>query len=64
MKPTQEKWLVDIVTDRFKEIEKKKPTQKQIDDLFVLVGALHVLGLTDVAKTFKIKLIIISNQTD
>ncbi len=64
IKPTQEKWLVNIINDRFKDIEKKKPTQKQIDDLFVLVGALHVLGLEDVAKTFKIKLLIISNQTD
>ncbi len=64
MKPAQEKWLVDIIKDRFDAIEKKMPTQKEIDDLFVLVGALHVLGLEDVAKTFKIKLIIISNQTD
>ena len=64
IQPAQEKWLVDIITTRFKAIEKKKPTQKEIDDLFVLVGALHVLGLEDVAKNFKVKLIIISNQTD
>lgn len=64
IKPSQEKWLVDIITARFKAIENKKSSQKEIDDLFVLVGALHVLGLEEVAKTFKIRLIIISNQTD
>ena len=64
VKPSQEKWLVDIIKARFVSVENKTPTQKQIDDLFVLVGALHVLGLEDVAKAFKIKLIIISNQTD
>lgn len=64
VKPSQEKWLVDMVKARFKAIEKKKPSSKEIDDLFVLVGALHVLGLEDVAKSYKIKLIIISNQTD
>ena len=64
IKPAQEKWLVDIIKARFSAIDKKKPSQKEIDDLFVLVGALHVLGLEDVAKTYKIRLIIISNQTD
>ena len=64
LKPAQEKWLVDIIKARFGAIEKKKPTQKEIDDLFVLVGALHVLGLEDIAKTYKVKLMIISNQTD
>jgi repressor LexA len=63
IKQAQEKWLVDIIKDRFKAIENKKPSTKEIDDLFVLVGALHVLGLKDVAKDFKIKLLIISNQT-
>lgn len=64
IKPSQEKWLVDIIKARFAAIDDKKPSQKEIDDLFVLVGALHVLGLEDVAKTYKIRLIIISNQTD
>lgn len=62
--PSQEKWLVDIITAKFAEADKKPATQKQIDDLFVLVGALHVLGLEDVAKTFKTRLLKISPATD
>lgn len=53
---SQEKWLIDIVTHKFEEIEKTSATQKQIDDLFVLVGALHVLGLEEAAASFKTKL--------
>lgn len=64
IKPTQEKWLVDIIKARFKTIENRKPSTKEIDDLFVLVGALHVLGLEEAAKTFKAKLTKISPQTD
>lgn len=56
--PTQEKWLVDIVSGKFKEAEngKTKPSQAQIDDLFVLVGALSVLGFSEAAESFKAKL--------
>lgn len=48
-------WLVDTVQSYFDAYE-AKPTAKKRDDLFVLVGALHVLGLKDAAKTFKAKL--------
>lgn len=53
---SQEKWLIDIVTQKFEIIERMSATQKQIDDLFVLVGALHVLGLEAAAASFKTKL--------
>lgn len=53
---SQEKWLVDIINARFKMIENTAPSQKDIDDLFVLVGALHVLGFQDAATSFKTKL--------
>lgn len=53
---SQEKWLVDIVNEKFAQVEATKPTHKQIDDLFVLVGALHVLGLDEAAASFKSKL--------
>ncbi len=52
----QEKWLVGIVAERFAAAQIHPPTQKQIDDLFVLVGALHVLGLSEAAASFKAKL--------
>lgn len=51
----QEKWLVDLVEARFKEYD-KEPTDKKKDDLFVLVGSLHVLGLEAAATAFKSRL--------
>ena len=50
-----EKWLVDLVRERFDEYD-KAPSPKARDDLFVLVGALHVLGFTAPASAFKAKL--------
>lgn len=52
---TQEKWLVDLVENRFKDYD-NTPDDKKRDDLFVLVGALHVLGLEGAATAFKSRL--------
>lgn len=49
----EEKWLVDRVTDMFEAAEMGEPTKKEIDNLFVLVGALQVLGLIDAATSLK-----------
>ena len=49
------KWLVDQVAERFEAYE-KNPTEKRRDNLFVLVGALHVLGLNESANMFRAKL--------
>lgn len=54
--PTQEKWLIDIITERFQQAETKALSQKETDDLFVLVGALSVLGFKEAAESFKGKL--------
>ncbi len=51
----EEKWLVDQVEGQFKNFE-TAPTDKKRDDLFVLVGALHVLGLEGAATAFKSRL--------
>ena len=51
----QEKWLVDLVEARFKDYG-DNPTDKKRDDLFVLVGSLHVLGLEAAATAFKSRL--------
>ena len=51
----QEKWVVDIVENKFKDYD-KEPSDKKRDDLFVLVGALHVLGLEAAATAFKSRL--------
>lgn len=53
--PTEEKWLVDRIQARFSEYE-KAPSDKLRDDLYVLVGALHVLGLQEPAVAFKAQL--------
>lgn len=53
----QEKWLVDLVNNKFTETETaKNPSQKNIDELYVLVGALKVLGLNEAANSFMPKL--------
>lgn len=49
----QEKWLVKNIEHRFKQVDgAAKATQGQIDDLYVLVGALKVLGLDGAANSF------------
>jgi SOS-response transcriptional repressor LexA len=53
IKAADEKWLVDIVESRFAHHEKCQDlTQREIDNLFVLVGALRVLGLEEAARSF------------
>jgi repressor LexA len=55
---SQEKWLIDTVSSRFSAIEDNAtPSQKDIDDLYVLVGALQVLGFEDAARAFKSRLL-------
>lgn len=56
VKETEEKWLVDAVAGHFKTAEAIKPTTKQVDQLYVLVGALHILQLEDAARSFKSRL--------
>lgn len=53
----QEQWLVNIIERRFKEVERAQPgkSDKRLDDLYVLVGALHVLGM-EAASTYKARL--------
>lgn len=53
----QQKWLVDLINEKFLVVEENKNAdQKEIDNLFVLVGALHVLGFRDAATSFKPRL--------
>lgn len=55
---SQEKWLIGRITADFDVIESNATrSQKDIDDLYVLVGALQVLGLTDAARSLKARLI-------
>lgn len=51
----QSKWLIDLVNKRFAEVE-TSPNKKAIDELYVLVGALHILGFEDAATAAKSRL--------
>jgi len=54
----QQKWLVELVGEKFVLAESAATlSQKQIDNLYVLVGALQVLGLEDAARSFKPRLL-------
>lgn len=53
IKPAEEKWLVNKVEEFFKQLETAsdfKPAD--LDELYVLMGALKVLGLDDAAASF------------
>lgn len=54
--PSQEKWLVDLIAAKFDEVEQKPPQSGEIDQLYVLVGALHILGLQEAAQAYKSRL--------
>ncbi len=53
IKPTEEKWLVEKVEFYFKSVEDvSQVTQAKLDELYVLIGALKVLGLEGAAQSF------------
>ncbi len=53
IKPGEEKWLVEKVEYFFQIVEQQsKLEQPQIDQLYVLIGALKVLGLDGAAQSF------------
>lgn len=52
-----EKWLIDVVEHKFQELENaKKIEQKDLDQLYVVTGALSVLGFDGAAVAFKSRL--------
>jgi SOS-response transcriptional repressor LexA len=53
VKEAEEKWLVGKVEQFFADAEAEQlPTQEQLDNLYVLLGALRVLGLHGAAQSF------------
>lgn len=46
------KWLVKKVEQFFEEAENSQPTKEQVDNLYVMVGALKVLGIEGAAQSF------------
>lgn len=53
IKPGEEKWLIEKVEYYFQNLEQQaKLEQNQLDQLYVLIGALKVLGLDGAAQSF------------
>ena len=52
IKPGEEKWLVEKVEFFFKQAEAIPPNQAALDELYVLLGAMKVLGLDGAAQSF------------
>ncbi len=53
--PAQEKWLINAVSERF-DILQQAHDDKVLDELYVLIGALKVLGLNDAHVAMKARL--------
>jgi SOS-response transcriptional repressor LexA len=63
VKPREEKWLVEKIDYRFKQCEDSKVlTQSDVDGLYVLVGALKVLGLEGAANSFVARLSVLKKR--
>ena len=54
--PAQEKWLINAVNDKFNNFERSR-SPETLDELYVLVGALKVLGLDGAHVAMKTRLI-------
>ena len=53
---SQEKWLVEAINERFTRYE-AQPTPQLLDELYVLVGSLKILGLDDAHEALKTRLL-------
>jgi len=64
VEPGQEKWLVEKVERHFREMEEAKELiEGHLDHLYVLVGALKVLGLDGAAQSFIPRLTALKDRT-
>lgn len=53
IQPHEEKWLVEKIEQFFAQLENAaEVTQEAVDELYVLVGSLRVLGLDGAAQSF------------
>jgi SOS-response transcriptional repressor LexA len=62
---SEEKWLVDKVHEFIEAIEAEAaPAKAKLDELYVLLGAMSVLGLEDAARSFLPRLQTIKERID
>ena len=54
--PSQEKWLVSAINERF-DTYAKTPNQMTLDELYVLIGSLKILGLDGAHESMKTRLL-------
>jgi hypothetical protein len=59
----QEKWLIQQVGSRFKKAESGGVSTGDVDQLYVLVGALHILGFEDAARSFRPRLVALGKKS-
>lgn len=59
---SQEKWLIDAISLHFDNAERRAKNVAELDGLYVLVGALHILGLDDAARSYQGRLLEIKQQ--
>lgn len=52
---TQEKWIINAVTERFDALDKQY-SEATLDELYVLIGALKILGMVDAHLAMKTRL--------
>lgn len=66
VEPAEEKWLVQKVEHSFRQVEQSAGlfTEAQLNGLYVLVGALNVLGLEAAAQSFQPRLSDLKKRSD
>jgi len=63
IKPSDEKWLVEKVEYYFEQLEQSPIVEQgRLDELYVLIGALKVLGLDGAAQSFVPRLTLLKNR--
>jgi SOS-response transcriptional repressor LexA len=63
IQPSEEKWLIEKIEYYIKKVEaESKIDQAHIDELYVLIGALKILGLDGAAQSFLPRLTDLKNK--
>jgi SOS-response transcriptional repressor LexA len=53
----QEKWLIEKIEQSFQDVEEQTDrTKESVEQLYILAGALHLLGFTEAALAFKVRI--------